>query len=71
MMDLEIIYTCPSCGSRDIEDAERMPWVDRISWPMRLYAIQRKRCKNCGFEGDEGVFMDVEEIARRRRRGTK
>lgn len=56
MKDLEQSFECPRCKSKETEEAGKTPWVDKVSKPAKFYSVQLRRCKDCGFNGDEEMF---------------
>ena len=49
-------FECPRCQSTETEETGRIPWVNWSSKPARIYSINKRRCKGCGFKGDEEMF---------------
>ena len=49
---------CPSCRSSAVKKLRPVLVQDDSVLPSRLKTIDRYKCENCGFEGDEGSFLE-------------
>ena len=47
----DIEYSCPSCGSRDLEGITDGAHYTSRAEMSKVIARQAVRCRNCGFEG--------------------
>lgn len=49
---------CPACGSTAVKKLRPLLIQDDSVLPSRLKIIDRYKCENCPYEGDEGSFEE-------------
>jgi len=49
---------CPACGSTAVKKLRPLLIQDDSVLPSRLKTIDRYKCENCDYEGDEGSFEE-------------
>ena len=49
---------CPACRSTAVKKLRPQLIQDDSVLPSRLRTIDRYKCESCGYEGDEGSFLE-------------